>query len=795
MAYSYNVPPGAYGARPPGGAAPMGLPPGFAPPPGFDAPSPAGIPGQFQPPPNMPANFNFSAPVIRLGVDGQPQADAPDRGGRDRRDQRGANDMPLGGRGRAGLGSDSRGGDRNVERERERVRESMMALQPPTREEVARTIFVGGIVESAPSDDEIESILRCAGKLRRWTRATDADGQKCRFGFAEYEDVESLEAAFEIYREVEVPLVQAGAAQTDGEGQPKMAKLLVVVDEQSQEYIREWKGKRREDDDARQFRIDGCKEDLRQCITALANASAFSLNHHHPANGTTDRDGDTAMHDPTNGLAPAAAEVLITLPTLALEDELSDIPTEQRATVAAEIRAFRDRSTRRDLERLRREEEGEQAERNRSAIAARVSRLASPPPATTPSGPSGGANGLRGSTVAGAPAGPKGYRGAQMPNDYANGVTFVNGHHPHDAAADDDAAADESDDEALERRRQGLRDEELLRQYQDAERRWLNRERTRAAALARERAREAAELAESEREKVGILRRLAEWSDGEEARVAREEYYYDRSSWLRKRAIYREREAKEDARDLAGEARESGRGGVGGGSADARGQADAFLEAMGGEVGAVASGGVKLEPPRQQTQPGNVAGAFKISLGSAAARTKAAAAAGPAPPGRRAMADVEGLLEDEEDAQATGNAGAGRKLALKPLPDAAAVASSGGSGGGSGVSGVSEEEKARVRRQIAAEIPTTTSPALFGFEVQWRFVTEVVLEREVRPFVEKKVLEAVGVVEEVVVEVLMRGLRERRGGGGSGGGVGEGVVRRVWRLVAFWGEAGARGVA
>lgn len=766
MAFNYGAPPGAYGARQPSYGAPGGAPPAFAPPPGFDAQSPATMQGQF-PPPNMPPNFNFTAPVIRLGVDGQPQGLPSDsRGGRGGRD---ANNEPIGGRSRAGLGSDHRGGDRNLERDRERVRESMAAMQPATREEVARTIFVGGLAENGPRDDEIENLLRCAGKLRRWTRATDADGQNCRFGFAEYEDVDSLEAANEIYRDVEVPLIKNGAVERDEEGEPKMSKLLVVVDEQSQEYIREWKGKGKEDDDTRQFRIDGCKEDLRQCLTSIANAFAFAINQ--GPNGSAD--SDTTMTDGMNGEPKQGnnAEVM-TIP-VAVEDELSDIPAEQRATVAAEIRAFRDRSNRRDLERLRREEELEQAERNRSAIAARINRLASPPPSAAPSGP-GGVNGApvgpRGNTVQGAPAGPKGYRGAQMPNDYANGVNFVG---PNGLSREDEDA--EESDEELERRRQAKRDDELQRQYLDAERRWLNRERARNGAVERERTREAAEKAEMEREKGMIAKRLAEWNDEEEARLGMEEYYFDRSSWLRKRGAYREREEREDARDRAAEERE--RDEERRKEADARGQADAFLDQMGSEVARKAV-----------EQPGNVAGGFKISLGNAAARTKAAAAA-TVP--RRAMAtDVEGLLEDEEDAAAS----AAKRPELKPLTDLSTAPMRG--------QDLSDEEKEDARRQLAAEIPTTTSPDLFAYPMQWRFLTPKVLAEQIKPFVEKKVLESLGVQEELLVDTVVDGLGAKKDAREMIAELepaledeAEVLVRKVWRLAVFWGEAGARGLA
>ena len=84
---------------------------------------------------------------------------------------------------------------------------------------------------------------------------------------------------------------------------------------------------------------------------------------------------------------PVTGEI-ITIP-LTADDELSDIPAEMRETVAAEISAFRERSIRRDMERLKREEEMEAAERRNG----RINRLASPP-VSAPTGPAGGANGI-----------------------------------------------------------------------------------------------------------------------------------------------------------------------------------------------------------------------------------------------------------------------------------------------------------------------------------------------------------------------------------------------------------------
>jgi hypothetical protein len=177
---------------------------------------PGGFPANFQPPANMP-NINFSAPVIRLGTSG-PSKSEP-LGGRDDRDR--------GGR-RAGLGS-----DRYADSGRQSGRETAIQLQPSTKEEIIRTVFVGGITEGAGGDEGIERILRTAGSLRRWTRATDADDKACKFGFAEYEDPESLSTAIEVLRDIEVPVKRQMPSDVEAEEDAELEKSKLLV---SQEY-------------------------------------------------------------------------------------------------------------------------------------------------------------------------------------------------------------------------------------------------------------------------------------------------------------------------------------------------------------------------------------------------------------------------------------------------------------------------------------------------------------------------------------------------------------------------------
>lgn len=422
-------------------------------------------------------------------------------------------------------------------------------------------------------------------------------------------------------------------------------------------------------------------------------------------------------------------EEVVTIP-LTVDDELSDIPAEMRETVAKEITAFRDRSTRRDLERLKREEEIEAQERRRNMAQPRPSRLASPPLAA-PNGPVGGANGIpigpRERGVPNAPAGPKGYQGSQIPQDYQKGVTFVNGSGINGASAagliDREDEDSEASDEEIERRKMEKKDAELEKMYQDQKRRWLNRERSRTAAVEREKAREKDEQSHRDGEKEAVAKRLGEWNDDVEASRRVEEYYLDRSLWIRNRAAFRSREANLDELDRAAEEREKSRELQH--REQARGMADDFLNRQAVELES------RDQAPREPQR-------FKLSLGAAAQKAQAAASS------RRTVAEVEGLLEDEEDADISA------KRTLIPIKfDSAADAM-----------GLTDEERKQAARQLAADIPSDKE-GLWSWPVKWEFVDETILGEQLKPFVEKKIMEYLGVQEQMLVDVVEDQIRKR----------------------------------
>ncbi|KAI4738316.1 hypothetical protein E4T50_11232 [Aureobasidium sp. EXF-12298] len=754
MAYNNYPPPGSY-SRPPYGFPPnmgappaMGAAPGMSPPPGMSPAAtplpgrPASVAAPFAPPQNLP-DINFNAPVIRLGVSQNPSKPSPY--GYDSR----APDNASGNRSRVGLGAD------------QRMPRETVQLVPPTLEEVSRTIFVGGLVDGVPDDAQLEDILGAGGqgpvKLRRWTRVTDADGKPCRFGFAEYEDAGALQLATEILKEIDVPLREKGKLLKDEEGNTKKAKLLVIVDQNSLEYIEKWSKPSAEE---LQFRLDTAKDDLNRVLAHLSSQDSLT-------NGA-DKNGDVVMEDSHK---PDGAEV-ITIP-VAAEDELSDIPAEMRETVAAEIAAFRDRSIQRDLERLRKEEELEAAERNRSAP--RPSRLASPP-LSAPSGP-GGVNGVpvgpRDRTVTGAPSGPKGYRGAQMPKDYVDGVNFVNGKHEDD----DDSASDSE----IERRREDKKSAELEKVYLDQERRWLNVERRHIQALARADAEEEAEQSARQQRRETLAQKYQEFDDEEELRRPSELFYRDRKAWIRARRDFKHAERSRDEQDREDERKERAReqrkmdG--------ARGMADNFLAEAGQEL-SIRSAATKSQPK-----------AFTLNLGSlggnGAAREESEEPEEQQKRGvakQQTMAEMEGLLDDEDDTtQGSGD----RKKALLRAVDFKPLAAG---------EKMNDDERQAATRALAASIPTSLAD-LFGWPVKWAHLPDSVIREQLRPYVQKKIFESLGVQEDMLVEVI-EGVVRRHGRpeeiveelSDTLDEEAEGLARKVWRMVVFFSESEARGL-
>lgn len=488
----------------------------------------------------------------------------------------------------------------------------------------------------------------------------------------------------------------------------------ILADDGTMDYLEEYRASKDDYDPIQaQLRENAAKSRLSSILGELENPTAPSQQSDPSkveVNGIS-----VGMNGDLNG------EGAIVTIALTMDDELADIPVEMRETVAKEIAAFRERSNRRDLERLKKEEEIEAMERQRNAP--KPNRLASPP-RSAPSGPNGNVpSGPRDRTIVNAPSGPKGYQTVQMPRDYQKGVSFVNGTKDWIDREDEDSDAS---DEELERRREAKKEAEREKQYLDQERRWLNRERSRTAAIEREQARDKEEDVRRAAEKEALAKKYREWDDNLEAKRGVELYYADRSLWLRNRAVFRAREIALDDAERAAEERERAREEHH--QYQARGLADDFLNQQAIQLESRAPTTAPQEPQR-----------FKLSLGAATQRAQAAAATH-----RRTMAEVEGLLEDEEESETV------VKRTLVPIKfDSTAEAR-----------GLSEEERQQAARQLAAEIPSDND-GLWAWDVKWEFVEETVLNEQLKPFVEKKIVEYLGVQEQMLVEVVEDHIRSK----------------------------------
>ncbi|KAL2190014.1 hypothetical protein L209DRAFT_777489 [Thermothelomyces heterothallicus CBS 203.75] len=754
MAYNpYGVPP--YGAppvypsypgasHPPGMAPPPGLgpppgmssAPGMAPPPGVQPPNsatqanrPSGLPASFQPPPNLP-NINFNAPVIRLGAS-MPPAKTGSSISSDRKDSH----TPTSGR--PGLGAD------RADQSRGQTRESMQSLIPPTAEERLRTIFVHKIPEGVGGEAGIQQLLSTVGRLRRWDSGQShlSEHKGALFGFAQYEDPESLAAAVELLKDIEVPVKKQSPTENPPadddddkfEGIDK-EKLKVEVDPSTIKYLESWKETRPSDDSALEAWINEARAALNQFVRDLFYPRVAS---------GRDAEGDTAMANGSNGLGENVE--VINIP-LAPEDELADIPAEMRATVAAEIAAFRERSNKRDLERLRKEEEFEEMERQRNG-APRKSRLDSPPPSNpnmVPLAPRGAPN---------APAGPKGQ---------GRGVEFVNGGTTNGQQFPDDDDTDADDEELYNRElaKQRAEDEKL---YLEAERKWVNRERQRAAALDRERERERSETEGFARRREEQLERDKNWDDDREASRKSHLYYRDHGQWIRERTAFRAAEAARDEMDRRAEEEERRRAEAE--MEHARDMADSFLERQAAEM---------------ERQPAAPAAPQRVTISFGAAAQKAAQRTA-AP--RRTVAEVEGLLDDEEQDQTTK-----RQLVpikFEPIADTKAM---------------SEEDIQNAVRALAHEIPVDRE-GLWAWDVKWDYLEESVIREKLRPFVEKKVVEYLGVQEQFLVDVVEEHLRKHQKPAELVETLSEALdedaedmVKKLWRMVIFFTESEKRGL-
>lgn len=709
----------------------MAAPPGMSPPNVHQANRPGGLPPNFQPPPNLP-NINFNAPIIRLGTG------ATGHGGRGD-----GPSAPAGGR--PGLGMDRGGGDQA----RDRGREVQQMLIPPTPEDRLCTVLFHGIPDGLGGDEGVHKICNAIGKLRKWESSVSLWAQhKPLIGFATFDDHDSIALVHKLFREqtFEVPVKrQEPTAHNPSSDETfkdiEKTRLMVSLDDSAMEFLASFDENRAEDPD---FRAR-----LEQATAALKQVQRHLF---YPPIGSQ-ADGDTVMAD-----ADAQKNVEVVNISIAQEDELADIPADMREIVAKEIAAFRDRSTRRDMERLRREEE----------IGARFRQQ------NGASGPSlgGGANhiplGPRAATTAPttAPTGPKGGQ-----NGADRGQSFVNGGGAHDQQGGHESDLDtNASDQELLRRKMKKKEDEENKHFREMERKWIKRDDARQSAIDREFTRERREDEQRKRHREEQRGRDSGWDDLAESMRRSHLYYRNHAEWARGRATDLQDEERRDEKDRLLEKEEQRQAEEQ--MEQARGQADSFLDQQ------------DREAERRRAEEAAAAAAapqpIKLSLGLAAQRAQASRNK----PQRRTMAEVEGLLDDEDTEPVV------RRPLVPIQPEALKAAAS----------SMTEEEISQAVRSLAQEIPSDRD-GLWAWRVEWEHLDSTIVQERLRPFVEKKIVEYLGVQEEMLVQTVEEQLRKQGTAaalaeelGEALGDEAEDLVKKLWRMVIFFTECGHRGL-
>lgn len=490
---------------------------------------------------------------------------------------------------------------------------------PPNSQQMRRMLFIGNIPKEL-DDFWMDKILRLSGKLASWRRVADADNSMTSFGFAEFESNEQFSRALEALNDFVVPPLYEGGPST---------RLSLITDVENEGLYREWQTSRYARNKQKEINIlQQIRFNLERICQDIGNFDVRSRIER-AARQAREKNEKLLQNVKTSEIPINAAD-------------LEGINPELLPVIEEEIRSFRDQSAMKKREKQRSKDEyaslyKEYTRKEQEKLRKQnddLQNLLSK------------------------------HRISRIPMSTVN--AFLR--------AEDSIPESFSDEQAYyeEKRR---KDQLEAEEYYARERRWMNREKARTAALEREAAREEEERVNNTSFGTYLSEKLASFDDDEEARVSRDEYFVDRAAWIRHRAVARAREEDADALDRKEEERELRTRGEG-----ATVETENYVE--NGKL-------VTSEMPQHENGP------FKIKI-----QTKKPAV----PSERREFGLPERLLLEEEDEEPQGYSPNPQKP--KPAMEE------------------NDAEKTKRLRSLIEKIPVEAE-SLWALPIDWSKVTEV----------------------------------------------------------------------
>ncbi|KAF9781792.1 hypothetical protein BJ322DRAFT_1144605 [Thelephora terrestris] len=351
-------------------------------------------------------------------------------------------------------------------------------------------VFIGSI-SGGISDAFLNDLLSSCGATQPLKRLITPAGKPQGFGFCDFQDPDGALRALELLNGVELPALEDGCVNK---------KLLVKVDEKSKAFLDAYQ--------AQKMKTDADEQLLQDCRTKVQTLVA-------DINKTSQEAAQKGLLDKEKYVIPPHLHDL----------QEADLPETQRGLVMTEIAQFRERSAKREREKMRDLKQGM-------------------PVLGAPSGPKMREWGKPQNQIQGSPQPGKAV--GKGPQSYDKPVGFVKaGESP---VQDERSLAGKTNktDEELEAERKEVRRRDEEASFRDRERRYEPRERVRIQTLERTLARERAVKEAENRDRVEMRSRLDIWDDDESDEL----FYTDRSRWrtMRTRRLAAEESADNESR-------------------------------------------------------------------------------------------------------------------------------------------------------------------------------------------------------------------------------------------------------